>query len=312
QAAAMIEAAQQGNLAVQQYLTYNVYQAYEGVHAARAYIKVAEQAKVTADEFVRTTKNLMDEGVVVRSEYLTAKVHQSMAEVELLKAQGQEQIAFDSLRMLMNLEAGAPIEVAERFDLELSVDSAEELLGMAMSNPKLEAQRKEAASSVFEVDAAKAEFYPNFNVMLRQEWNDDSLSLANGSYTIAGVVSWKITDFGVTSSSVDMANASAQQKRAKVHSEENKLRLEVLTSWHKMQVAKKQVQSDLLAVQQASEAQKLIMKRYKGGVSTMTEVLATQTQLDKARAHLAAAQYDLNVYKAKIRLATGTMDIQSL
>ncbi|WP_460188089.1 TolC family protein [Thiomicrorhabdus hydrogeniphila] len=313
QAAAMISAAKKGDLAVQQFLTYNVYQAYEAVHAARSYITVAKQAVQTADSYVKTTNNLVEQGVVVRSEYLSAKVNQSSAEVALLKAQGQEQIALDTLKMLMNVSDGAQVDVAQRVDLELPVDNVDDLLDMALNgNYELDAKRKEAASSVFSVEAAKADYYPNFNVMLRQDWNDESLALNNGSYTIAGVVSWKITDFGVTRGSVDMANASAAEKQAKVQSQENKIRLDVLTSWRKLQIAKKQVESSLLAVQQATEAQKLIGKRYKNGVSTITEVLAGETQLDKARADLVSARYDVNVLKAKLLLLTGRMDISRI
>ncbi|MDA3806606.1 MAG: TolC family protein [Thiomicrorhabdus sp.] len=313
QAAVMIQAARQGDVAVQQYLTFNVYQAYEAVHAARSYINVAKQAKLTADEFVRTTQNLVNQGIVVRSELLSAQVNQSSAEVALLKAQGQEKIALDTLKMLMNVDATQEVDVAGRTDLELPADSVESLLTMAMaSNPQLEAKRKEASSTVFAIEAAKADYYPSFNVMLRQEWNDETFGLSNSSYTVAGVVSWKITDFGVTSNSVDMANAAAHEKKAALRSDENKTRLEVLTAWHKMEVANKQVDFNLLAVEQATEAQNLVLKRYTGGVATMTEVLAAQTQLDGARAELVSAKYDVNVFKAKIRLVTGTMNINNL
>ena len=313
QAQAMIEAAQKGDLAVQQFLTFNVYQAYEAVHAARSFITVAKQAKETADSYVKTTQNLVEQGVVVRSEFLSAKVNQSAAEVALLKAQGQEQIALDTLKMLMSVDASTDLDVASRVDLELPVDNAEELLSLALDNNyELDAKRKEATSTAFSIDAAKADYYPSFNVMLRQDWNDESLALNNGSYTVAGVVSWKITDFGVTSSSVDMATASAAQKKAAVKSQENKLRLDVLSAWRKLQIATKQVGSSVLAVQQAAEAQKLIMKRYKNGVSTITEVLAGDTQLDKARADLVSARYDVNVLKAKLLLLTGRMDIQRI
>ncbi|WP_029408115.1 TolC family protein [Thiomicrorhabdus sp. Milos-T2] len=313
QAQSMIEAAQKGDLAVQQFLTFNVYQAYEAVHAARSYITVAKQAKETADSYVKTTHNLVEQGVVVRSEFLSAKVNQSSAEVALLKAQGQEQIAINTLKMLMSVDASADVDVANRVDLELPVDNAEELMSLALNNNyQLAAKRDEATSTAFAIKAAEAAYYPSFNVMLRQDWNDESLALNNGSYTIAGVVSWKITDFGVTSSSVDMAKASAAQKKSAVKSQENKLRLDVLSTWTKLQIATKQVGSSVLAVQQAGEAQKLIMKRYKNGVSTITEVLAGETQLDKARADLVSARYDVNVLKAKLLLLTGRMDIQRI
>ncbi|GKT12642.1 MAG: outer membrane protein [Thiomicrorhabdus sp.] len=313
QAKAMIQAAKKGDVAVQQFLTYNVYQAYEAVHTARAYINVAKQAKKTADSFVKTTLNLVDEGVVVRSELLSAKVHQSMAETALLKAKGQEQIALDGLKILMNKTASDVIDVAGRVDLALPANSIEGLLKMAAtSNPQLAAKREEAISYMYAENVAKADRYPSFNVMMRKDWNDEALSLSNGSYTVAGVVSWKVTDFGLTRNNIAMANASTLQQKASVKSAENQVRLDVLTYWRKMQIAQKQVQADNLAVQYANEAQDLIVKRYKGGVATITEVLVSQTQLDKAKAELVSAKYDVNIYKAKLRLATGTMDINQL
>lgn len=313
QASEMIQAALYSDRAMQQFLTYSVYQAYESVHAARAHIKVAEQAKRTADAFVKTTQNLVNEGVVVRSELLSAKVHQSMADAALLKAEGQEQIALDTLKVLMNESRYADIDVGERLDLKLPIDTEADLIEMALgANPVLEAKRKEALSSQFATKVAKAGHYPSFNVMMRQDWNDDSVALNNGSYTVAGVVSWKVTDFGVTQSSVDMANAYAQQKKSSVKAEENRVRLEVQTFWHKLVVAQKEVQADILAVQHATEAQALIVKRYEGGVSTITEVLTSQTRLDEAKAELVSAKFDVNIYKAKLRLATGTMDMNQL
>jgi len=266
QAQTMIQAARQGDIAMQQYLTFSVYHAYEAIHAARAQIKVAQQAKRTAESFVKTTRNLVNEGVVVRSELLSAQVHLSMAEAGLLEAKGQEQIALDRLKILMNKEIHEPVEVSERINLTLPADSAEALLELALtSNPQLAAKREEVFSSLYNARIAKADTYPSFNVMMRQEWNNDSLSLDNGSYTVAGVVSWKVMDFGVTQSSVDMANAEAMQKRASVKAQENKIRLDVLLNWQKMQVALKQVETDTLAVEHATEAQALIVKRYEGG-----------------------------------------------
>ncbi len=313
QAQTMIQAAKQGDIAMQQYLTYSVYHAYEGIHAARAHIQVAQQAKRTAEAFVKTTRNLVNEGVVVRSELLSAQVHLSMAEAGLLEAKGQEKIALDRLKILMNKETHEPVDVSERVNLKLPAESVEELLDLALtSNPQLAAKRKEVSSSLYHARIAKADSYPSFNVMMRQEWNNDALSLDNSSYTVAGVVSWNVMDFGVTQSSVDMANAEAMQKRASVKAQENKIRLDVLLNWQKMQVALKQVQADKLAVEHATEAQGLIVKRYEGGVATMTEVLASKTQLDKAKAELVSAEFDVNIYKAKLRLVTGTMALDQL
>ncbi|MBD3612343.1 MAG: TolC family protein, partial [Hydrogenovibrio crunogenus] len=119
QAKAMIKAAQHGDKAVQQYLTYSVYQAYEGVHTARAFVSVTEQAVKASEAYVKTTQNLVDQGVVVRSELLSANVHLSEAKTALEKAKTQELIAKDNLKMLMAVDPNMPLEIGPRLDVSL-------------------------------------------------------------------------------------------------------------------------------------------------------------------------------------------------
>ncbi|MEA3405701.1 MAG: TolC family protein [Pseudomonadota bacterium] len=313
QAKAMIKAARHGDVAVKQFLTFNVYQAYEAVHTARAFIEVSQKAVLAADSYVKTTTNLVREGILVRSELLSAKVNQSNARMTLEKAKHQETIALESLRMLMALDQDAKFDIGSRTDVKLPAEDLDELIAMAFSNnPQLEAKRNEVNSSFAAVDASKAGLYPSFNVMARQDWNDESLGFENSSYTIAGVVSWKITDFGVTSSGVDKANAAAKVKESELRSKENKLRLDVMTAWNKLDIATKQVHVNELAEEQAEEAQRLVLKRYKNGVATITEVLAGQALLDKARAEVVSATYERNLQAAKLRLDTGTMTLAQL
>jgi len=313
QAKAMIKAAQHGDVAVKQFLTFNVYQAYEAVHTARAFIDVSEKAVLAADSYVKTTTNLVREGILVRSELLNAKVNQSNARMTLEKAKNQESIALESLRMLMALDQDAKFDIGSRTDVKLPAEDLDELMAMAFANnPQLEAKRNEVNSSFAAVDASKAALYPSFNVMARQDWNDESLGFESSSYTVAGVLSWKITDFGVTTSAVDKANAAAKVKEAELRSKENKLRLDVMTAWNKLDIANKQVSVNKLAEEQAEEAQRLVLKRYKNGVATITEVLAGQALLDKARAEVVSATFDRNVQAAKLRLNTGTMTLAQL
>ena len=313
QAKAMVMAAKQGDTATKQFLIYNVYQAYEGVHTARAYISVAKKALQAADAYVKTTQNLVEQGIVVRSELLNAKVHRAAAMTALERAQSQEQIALDSLKMLMNKQNGKELDVGQRIAMSLPFDSVNEMLEMAyQNNPELAALRKQVAAKQAAVRTEKAALYPSFNVMARNDWNSDSLGIGESSYTLAGVAKWQLTDFGVTSHTVDRAQAAANEIKAKLQSKQNEVRLKVLTAWRNLQVAEKQRTMNMVSVAQAEEAQRLIMKRYKNGVSTMTEVLTTQAQLDKARADLVKSVYEVNVQKAQLRLLTGTMNLSSL
>ena len=313
QAKAMIEAAKKGDQAVQQFLTFNVYQAYEGVHTARAFVAVAEQAVKAAQAYVDTTANLVEQGVVVRSELLSANVHLSQAKTSFEQAKMQEQLALDSLKMLMATPDDQQITVGDRMNVSLPDVSLQNLLELAMQvNPQLNAKREQARSSRAEMDVFKADQRPSFNIMARGDFNDSGLGFDAQSYTVAGVLSWKMTDFGMTDNRVNRALAATSEKQAAVRSQENQTRHAILKAWRTLQVVERQVHSHQLAVEQAQEAQRLIMKRYKGGIATMTEVLASQAQLDKARAELVQSLYEQNIQKAKLRLETGSMRLDQL
>ncbi|HEY9018962.1 TolC family protein [Thiomicrospira sp.] len=313
QAGAMLEAAQKGDVAVQQMLTYYVYEAYEGVHAARAFIQVAEQALKAANAYVNTTRNLVQQGVVLRSELLSAQAHQAEAELMLEQAKNHEQMALDGLRSLMGMETHAPLDVAGRVNIDLPSDNLDEMTQMALdTNPKLQAMRQQVKASHAAVKGSRADLYPSFNLMARHDWNDNELGFNASSYTVAAVASWKITDFGVTGRAVDQANAAARGQEAQLRSEERAVRLNLLKAWRQYQNELKKVESNKAAVNYAAEAQSLIARRYETGVSTMTEVLASQAQLDKARAELANAEYAMNIQKAQLRLATGRMQLDQM
>ncbi len=313
QASSMIRAAKHGDEAVKQFLIFNVYQAYESVHTAKAYVQVAKQAVKASKAYVITTNNLVKQGIVVKSEFLSAKVNLSQAETALQLAKTQELIAKDNLRNLMFLDANTPLEVGLRKDLSLGAKSLVDLTELATSkSPAIKATRQMARSSKDAVSAETAANYPSFNIMARGETSDHQFDFSSKSYTVAGVVSWKLTDFGVTSSRIDRANALANEKRSELIVKENKVRLDVLKSWRMLSVAKKRLVSNKLAVSQAEEAQRLVLRRHKGGVATITEVLAGQTQLDKTRADLVGAKFEINLQKAKIKLATGSMNLTAL
>lgn len=313
QAKAMLAAAQQGDVAVQQMLTFYVYEAYEGVHAARSFIQVATQALKAADAYVTTTRNLVNQGVVVRSELLSAQAHHAEVELMLEQAKNQELMALDGLRMLMGLSADAPLDVAERVNIALERDDVTYLGQTSLDgNPRLQAIRHQTEASRASVNSTRADLYPSFNLMARNDWNDDRLGFRSSAYTVAAVASWKLMDFGMTASAVDRANAQAKEQEALLRAEEQAVRLEVLRAWREYQNALKKVESNQAAVTYATEAQALISRRYETGVATMTEVLASQAQLDKARAELVGAEYAMNIHKAKLRLATGRMSLEQL
>lgn len=309
QAQGFLAAAQAGDVAARQQLMFMVFQAYEGVNMAGAFVEVAEQGVKAAQSFVKTAENLTNQGVMVKSELLTAKVHLANVEVQRAQAQNQQAVALEQLKVLMGMALDTPLTLAQgRAIADIAVDVTSAKQRALANNPQLRALRMQTESSGAAVDAAKSAYLPTVGVMARQDWNDTSVALNHSSYTIAGVMNWTITDFGATRASVDMARSSQAELAAQLRQQEQELSFKVSEAYKKMTEAKQRAQSLAINVEQADEAQRLVRQRHEGGVATITEVLVSETQLLKAKADLISARHEVSTQSALVRLLMGELE----
>lgn len=309
QAQGLLAAAQAGDVAARQQLMFMVFQAYEGVNMAVSFVEVAEQGVKAAESFVKTAENLTNQGVMVKSELLTARVHLANVEVQRSQAQNQQAVALEQLKVLMGMALDAPLTLAQgRSIADIAVDVATAKHRALANNPQLRALRMQTESSGAAVDAAKSAYLPTVGVMARQDWNDSSVALNHSSYTIAGVMNWTISDFGVTRASVDMARSTQAELAAQLRHQEQELNFKVSEAYKKMTEAKQRAQSLAINVEQADEAQRLVRQRHEGGVATITEVLVSETQLLKAKADLISARHDVSTQSAMVRLLMGDLE----
>jgi len=313
QAQAYVKAAQQGDEMARQEVIFHVVQAYQGVYTARAYVQVTEQAIAAAGANVKTTQNLLREGVVVRSDLLFAEVSLADLKAKLQAAKHSEASALDQLHLLLGMPLDEKLELGPEFMPKPVEGDVGKLQAEAIDvNPGIIALRHQLEAAGAGVDVAQANYYPHFNAMLRQDWNDPALRLNASSYTLAGVLSWQILDFGATRGAVSRAEASRSELRARLDQAVAGVRYKVADSWRGAAEAEELVNVRMAALDQAEEAQRLVQKRYENGVAVMVEVLAALAQLDKARADLVAAHYELAIQRTSLRLAVGKLNLEQL
>jgi outer membrane protein TolC len=313
QARAYTRAAQAGDAHARQMLIKQVLMAYQGVHTARAYVAVAEQARAAAEEYVRMTERLQQQGMAVKSDYLSAKVHLEDVKVQLARARNAEAAALDQLRLLLGMPLEAPLDVGPEVAVLPLQGELPELQQKAKDgHPGLQAMRHQLEGVTANVDVARAGLLPQFNVMLRQDWNDEALGFEASSYTVAGVLSWNAFDAGGTSAAVDRAQAARIETSAKLRQAEEGVLFQVREAARKSREADEAVAARELAAEQADEAQRLVKKRYENGLATMVELLAAQAQRDKAHADLVAARYEQVVQRAELKRAVGLLSVEQL
>jgi len=312
-ARAYVRAAQSGDRHARQQLIKHVIMAYQGVHTARAYIKVAREAELAASEYVRITENLHKQGMAVKSDVLSAKVNLEDVRVRLAEAKNAEAAALDQLHLLLGKPLDAPLDVGAPILPGLLAGSDAELRARARANhPGLQALRHQVDAAAAQVNVARAGKKPQFNVMTKYDWNADSPGFEAGSYTLAGVLSWAAFDGGTSKAGIDRAEAQRAELLAKLRQSEDGVGYQVTEAKRKALEAEARIAARKVAVEQASEAQRLVRKRYENGVGTLIELLAAQAQLDKARADLIAADYELAVNRAELKRSAGVLAAEQL
>ena len=127
--------------------------------------------------------------------------------------------------------------------------------------------RHKVDASRSKVDVAQAQYLPNLNLMLRQEWNGENSLNGNASYTIGGQVTWNLLDFGARAGAVDKAQAASRAVMADTRKAQETLQLQVDRIWRQARLADERVSVQEKAISQAREAERLERLRYQQGLS---------------------------------------------
>lgn len=313
QAQAYIHAAQNGDQAARQQVIFQVLRAYQGVYATRAYLSVTRQSETAAQSQVDMMQKLVKSGVIVKSDLLSAEVHLQDVRIQRTQAENAVANALDQLHLLLGLPLTEPLDIGPPVTLAPPPSGSGDLRQTAVANnPGINALRHQLEANQAGVEIAKALYHPQIGFMLRQDWNDPQMGFGASSYTIGGTVSWIAFDGGITKAGVDRARAAQNETAAKLSQSEANIAFQVADAKRKAAEAEQRLSVRQLALTQAEEAARLVDKRYASGVATITEQLAAQAQLDKARADIVTAQYDLIIQRAALKLALGQLGLDSL
>lgn len=313
QARAMARAARDGDQAARQRLIRQVVEAYQGVHAARAYITVGEQAEAAAVEFVRVSEKLLAQGMAVKSDVLAAKVNLDEARLRLAEARRREAGALDQLKLLMGRPLDEALELMEAGLGGMPEEDLPRLSERALrEHPGLLALRAQVDAARAGIESARAASKPQLSLLARQDWNDDTPGFGAGAYTLGGVLSWTAFDGGVARAATDRAQAGRAEVAALLKQAEDGVIFEVREAWRRVREAEQRLAARAESLKDAEEAQRLTRKRYENGVTTLVDLLAGQTRLDKARADQVAARFDLAVGRVELKRAAGLLTLETL
>lgn len=292
-----------------------VLQAYFGVALADKNVEVARESVVSARADLSRAESIYQSGRSTQADVLALRVHVALTSEQLIRASNDLSVA----RAALNDVLGVSLD--QVFELTTPLES-----GAAAPEYSLDAYRRAAADNRAEIRQAEltrrvahteqqivgSAYWPQLAFQGAIEADRQNFSGRGGSYWFTGVtLHWSLWNGGETRARVKQARFAEARAEALQRRSDSAIHLEVRKAYFDLQAAAKRVEVSSAASAEAEEENRIIQNRHQAGLTTITELLRSETALASARNRYLAAVYDCRVAAAALEHAAGTLSTNS-
>jgi len=287
----------------------DVIRAYFGAVLATEKVAMLETAVRAARAHVKQADEMSVNGLVTPSDALLASVKAGEVETLLIEAQGDVLNARLGLATLLGtpgdsvwqLPAGLPASDALRA-------LAREALDASPRDARADVDAARAGADAAGADArrARALYVPRLNGFARYDWNSALRPFGgDNNWTVGVMASWtpfagasELGDVRATASRREAAEAMRDGAEAKASLEMQQSATALRTALARLEIAER-------AVKQATDAHRIVGRKYAGGLAPVVELLDAAAIETQTRLGHAGARYALLVGTAERRKALG-------
>ncbi|MHB1951190.1 MAG: TolC family protein [Acidiferrobacteraceae bacterium] len=279
--------------------------AYYGVLAATQGERIARAAVRRAARHVRTTRHLLREGRIVRSDWLMARANLAAMQGLVSQATAALSAARSRLRLVMGLPARSRLALVPA-PLPPPPASARSLVRQALHRrPDLRAIVRQWRAAEAQWAVARAARRPEIGVRAANDWYGSAPGFANRSWSVMATLREPIYDGGAATAHEDVARARARALAFERRALAARIRAEVRNALVLMQSASQRLSLATLRVTDARRAARLIRRRYGEGRTLLLDLLQSEESLTQARIERERARYALLRGSAMLALADG-------
>ena len=287
-------------------LAIEVLKAYNGAVAAKHFIKALETAKETTTSFIKMTKNLYSQGMIVKSDVLSAEARDSEVDAKMIEAKNQYNLALAYLRFLTG---DSEITDVKDFRIIISPDSnLKELQDEALKNRndiKWMAHNVATMRKKLRMDSSVK--YPMAGVHLEYGFNDDTISVSGDKdyYLLAANITYNFINAG---DKEELQKSKIQSNQTALYFAHMKhgIKLDVEQKLLNLQAKTKVIEVKLKNRDLAHNVLSQYKEMYQNGLVNIAILLMKQAEAQKADAELIKAKYDQAIAAAELKLAVGS------
>jgi len=282
-----------------------VQKAYLQLGLIHASIKVLEEALNTSKTVASFTDNRFKQGLIQKSDLLNAQLQVRSVETNLAKAKSNLGNASDFMSLLMGQTTGQIYHVDE---IAYSTATESGIITIPLSDrADFMAMQKAIDATELSIVAAKKSYLPKLNAFGAYQLNDSRMFGFGANAYLAGVqLSWDIFKGNRTKNSIATQVLEKDKLSSQLLQQKEQAQLELGKTYRDLNNATYQRTQQEKAVEQATEALRILQNRYQQGLVNTTDVLMATTQLAQQQLALIQASYDKQISLAQIKFMTAT------
>jgi len=291
-----------------QRLLLEVSKAFFGLGAARAQVRVAEEALERTRVIARSAEARLARGLATTVEVAEGRRELAQAKYGLTEATAAESVARTALLVAMGVDPRIELEVETLSSRPLPGSMHEPVDGYIEtaldSRPDVLVARSHAARADALIDEATSQYLPRLTLtgtggaqVLGAKVGEGSFhSVTIPTVTALAKLEWLILDGGGRQGGVDIARARRDEATLEVQKRRNATSQEVLSAYDLANAALARYQAGLELERAAAVADEATSSSYQRGLSTLTDAAGAQ------RAHSVASAAKERAY-AEARIA---------
>ena len=256
--------------------------------------QVLKEAKKTAQEGYKVTKDFYENGYLDKSDLLKAEVRSSTVENQLEAARNGIQNVSDQLNFLMQSETSKKLIPSDSLQMIDLFEQKEEDIDLENTTDVKAMQKKQRSYDKL-YESKKFNFLPRLNAFGNiQYFDNDVFQTGNDSYFFGASLQWDL--FKGYQNIGKLQETKAKADRAKLEYEEyvddkqNKVN-KVLRA---LSLAENKIRRNKLAKEQAVESLRIIKDRYDEGLEKTADLLQAQSLAAQKRLAYLQAVYEYN------------------
>jgi len=289
------------------YIRYQVRNLYYNLILHTNQLEVIESALQTAGEHRRQAENLLEEGMISRSDFLAARVFELEMESRKLHTENERSNVQENLALLLGFDGTHTITPTESLkDFSKTTFNADGL-SFQINNAQTRAIDYRVKAAERMVRSSEYSFLPKVNVFGSYEFNDrDFAGFGASSYMIGANLTWNI--FSGFSKAGKMMEARADLRKAQSMQQNHRFEQEnnVREAMRSLEHARQELELSDESIRQSTEDVRIRSNRYAEGMERTTDLLEAETKLAEAKLKNLMALYKYNMSIATLNLLLET------